>query len=178
MAVVKANLGALLEARQIILEAMTQAATRGIPPLQELDLLLDKGEVCIFDNDVDNCQKHMKFGLMLCEDRTYFNDLRQQGEYKARFLTLMGISYVGESTGKDTFIVMQTGILDNRAKHLAKAESFLLSALEMSEVSPAKNIELATILYYLGTIFQLRGDFYQAKKSFVRALEFRLSYKD
>jgi hypothetical protein len=132
MAVVKANLGLIEEANGIIQEAMTQAATRGIPPLQELDLLLDKGEVCIFANDVDNCQRHMKFGLTLCEDRQYFNDLRHQGEYKAKFLTLMGISYVGESTGKDTFIVQQTGIVDNRAKHLAKAESFLLSALEIS----------------------------------------------
>jgi hypothetical protein len=112
----------------------------------------------------------MKFGLTLCEDREYFNDLRHQGEYKAKFLTLMGISYVGESTGKDTFIVQQTGIVDNRAKHLAKAESFLLSALEISELSPSKNIDVSTILYYLGMIYQLRADFHQAKKSFVRAL--------
>ena len=37
---------------------------------------------------------------------------------------------------------------------------------------------MATILYYLGLIYHIRGDFYQAKKSFVRALEFRLSYKE
>jgi len=120
----------------------------------------------------------MKFGLTLCEDREYFNDLRHQGEYKAKFLTLMGISYVGECLGKDTFVVQQTGLVDNRMKHLAKAESFLLSALEMSEVSPSKNIEMSTILYYLGMIYQVRSDFYQAKKSFVRALEFRLAYKE
>ena len=50
--------------------------------------------------------------------------------------------------------------------------------MEISELSPSKNIEMATILYYLGMINQVRGDFYQAKKSFVRALEFRLSYKE
>lgn len=43
VAIVRAALGYILEANQIMTEALKEAATRGIPPKQELELLLAKG---------------------------------------------------------------------------------------------------------------------------------------
>lgn len=103
LAVVRAMLGDVGEANEIVNMALKKAAERGVPVMQELDLLLAKGEIAAYTHDPEEGERFLKFGLGLCEDTQYFEDRDVQTEYKSKFLTLLAMNYF------DAFMAPQPG---------------------------------------------------------------------